>query len=96
MSARRRPRGGGQALAEFAPDNSSQVIKINAGAALTWTGVTYAPHDNVTLAGQPGHQGLGHLVSWTLRFVGGAPVRQTFAGPEAAYPRLFEPTIPSS
>jgi len=79
-----------------ASDNSSQVIKINAGAALTWTGVTYAPHDNVTLAGQPGHQGLGQLVSWTLRFVGGAPVRQVYTGPEAAYPRLFEPTIPSS
>jgi Putative Flp pilus-assembly TadE/G-like len=76
------------------PDDSSRVVKVTAGAAFTWQGVTYAPHDNVTLAGQPGHDGFGQLVSWTLRFVGGSPVRQTFAGPESSTPRLFEPTIP--
>jgi hypothetical protein len=77
-----------------AADDSSEVVKVTSGAALVWTGVTYGPHDNVTLAGQPGHQGLGQLVAWTLRFVGGAPVKQTFTGPETAVPRLFEPTIP--
>jgi hypothetical protein len=77
-----------------AADDNSEVIKVSSGAALTWHGVTYAPHDNVTLAGQPGHDGLGQLISWTLRFVGGSPVRQTFAGQETSVPRLFEPTIP--
>jgi hypothetical protein len=77
-----------------AADDNSEVIKVSSGAALTWHGVTYAPHDNVTLAGQPGHDGLGQLISWTLRFVGGSPVRQTFAGQEISVPRLFEPTIP--
>ena len=77
-----------------AADDNSEIITITSGAALTWHGVTYAPHDNVTLAGQPGHDGLGQLISWTLRFVGGAPVRQTYNGPETSIPRLFEPTIP--
>jgi hypothetical protein len=77
-----------------APDDSSRVIKVRAGAALVWTGVTYAPHDNVDLSGLPGHDGLGQLICWTLNFAGGTPVKQTYTGPESSIPRLYEPTIP--
>ncbi|OGN80828.1 MAG: hypothetical protein A2X23_13610 [Chloroflexi bacterium GWC2_73_18] len=77
-----------------AADNSSDVIKINAAAGLAWDGYTYAPHDNIDLAGQPGHDGIGQLVAWTVKFAGGVPVKQLYNGPEVAIPRLFEPRVP--
>lgn len=74
-------------------DANTDVIKINAGAGLAWTGVTYAPQDNITLAGQPGHDGIGQLVSWTFKFAGGVNVKQTYDGPDTTTPRLVEPTL---
>jgi hypothetical protein len=74
-----------------AVDDNTDVIKINAGAGLAWRGVTYAPHDNVTLSGQPGHAGVGQLVSWTFKFAGGVHVTQEYEGPEDGVPFLLEP-----
>jgi hypothetical protein len=74
-----------------AVDDNTDVIKINAGAGLAWRGVTYAPHDNVTLSGQPGHDGVGQLVSWTFKFAGGVHVTQEYEGPEDGVPFLIEP-----
>lgn len=76
-----------------ASDNNSIIVAVNASAALSWTGITYAPHDNVTLAGQPGHNGVGQLVSWTFTFNGGTDVTQTYAGPLDAIPLLIEPKL---
>jgi len=74
-------------------DNNSDVIKVNSGAGLAWQGITYAPHDNVNLSGQPGHDGIGKIVSWTFKFAGGTNVRQTFDGLDQSLPRLLEPTL---
>jgi hypothetical protein len=74
-----------------AVDDNTDVIKINAGAGLAWRGVTYAPHDNVNLSGQPGHAGVGQLVSWTFKFAGGVHVTQEYEGPEDGVPFLIEP-----
>lgn len=71
----------------------TDVIKVNAGAGLAWNGVTYAPHDNVAIAGQPGHEGIGQLISWTFTFSGGTEVTQTFDGPGDGPPYLIEPCI---
>lgn len=76
-----------------AADNNSNVLDITSNAALTWNGITYAPHDNVTLAGQPGHAGVGQLVSWTFTFNGGTDVTQTYAGPQTGIPILLEPRV---
>ena len=74
-----------------AADDNSNVIVVNASGGLGWRGITYAPHDNVTLAGQPGHDGVGQLVSWTFKFAGGTTVTQTYEGPEDGIPFLIEP-----
>lgn len=76
-----------------AADDNTSIVTISSGAALAWNGITYAPHDNVTLAGQPGHDGVGQLVSWTFTFSGGVTVKQTYAGPNDALPYLIEPTL---
>jgi hypothetical protein len=74
-------------------DNNSDVIQASSGAGLAWQGITYAPHDNVNLSGQPGHDGIGKIVSWTFKFAGGTNVRQTFDGLDQSLPRLLEPTL---
>ena len=76
-----------------AADDNTSIITISSGAALAWNGITYAPHDNVTLAGQPGHDGVGQLVSWTFTFSGGVTVHQRYVGPNDALPYLIEPTL---
>jgi Putative Flp pilus-assembly TadE/G-like len=76
-----------------AEDDNTSVVKIQASAALTWNGITCAPHDNVSLAGQPGHAGIGQLVCWTFTFNGGTAVTQTYAGPISAIPLLIEPKL---
>lgn len=75
-------------------DANTSLIKVNStGAALAWSGLTYAPHDNVQIAGQPNHDGVGQLVSWTVKFAGGTTVHQTYDGPDGQTPRLLEPTL---
>ena len=74
-----------------AVDDNTSIINIHAGAGLAWRGVTYAPHDNVTLSGQPGHAGVGQLVAWTFKFAGGVHVKQEYEGPENGVPFLIEP-----
>jgi hypothetical protein len=72
---------------------NTSVIKVQSGSGLAWAGVTYAPRDNVQIAGQPSHNGIGQLVSWTVTFAGGTAIRQTYDGPDASIPRLLEPTL---
>jgi hypothetical protein len=60
-----------QFLSGTAVDNNTDIVKINAGAALAWSGVTYAARDNIELSGQPGHNGIGQFASWTFKFAGG-------------------------
>jgi Putative Flp pilus-assembly TadE/G-like len=74
-------------------DANTNVIKINSGGGLAWSGVTYAPHDNIQLAGQPNHDGIGQFVSWTFKFAGGTSVTQTYDGPDQSTPRLVEPHL---
>ncbi len=76
-----------------AVDANTTVIQANAGAAFAWDGVTYAPHDNVSVAGQPDHNGVGQLISWTFTFNGGTSVTQTYKGPDEGYPILLEPCV---
>jgi Flp pilus assembly protein TadG len=76
-----------------AADDNSNVIDITSGSGLAWDGITYAPHDNVVLSGQPGHDGVGQLVSWTFTFSGGVNVKQTYAGPDSTLPYLIEPHL---
>lgn len=74
-----------------AVDANTTVIQVNSGAGLAWNGVTYAPHDNATIAGQPDHTGVGQLISWTFTFNGGTNVTQYYSGPDAGFPILLEP-----
>lgn len=73
----------------------TNVIVVNSGAGLAWTGVTYAPNDNVQVAGQPQHDGIGQLISWTFTFNGGTNVTQTYSGPGDGFPYLIEPCVQS-
>jgi hypothetical protein len=75
------------------PDANSDTIKVQSGSSLAWSGVTYAPHDNIQIAGQPDHDGIGQFVSWTFKFAGGVGVKQTYDGPDQALPRLVEPHL---
>ncbi|MEO8247164.1 MAG: hypothetical protein ABI622_08620, partial [Chloroflexota bacterium] len=79
--------------AGYTDANGTDVIDVSSGAALAWKGVTYAPMDNVKVAGQPSHDGIGQLVSWTFTFNGGAAVTQTFDGPGDGFPYLIEPCV---
>jgi len=74
-------------------NDGTDVIAVNSGAGLSWQGVTYAPQDNVAIAGQPNHDGIGQLISWTFTFNGGTAVTQTFDGPGDGFPYLIEPCI---
>jgi len=76
-----------------ADDNSSVLNNIEAGAAMVWKGVIYAPHDNVTFAGQVGYDAVGQLVAWTVKFTGNTSVTQEYQGPEQGLPYLIEPKI---
>lgn len=77
-----------------AVDNNSNVLNnLASGAAMVWKGVIYAPHDNVTFAGQVGYDAVGQLVAWTVKFTGSTAVTQDYAGPEQALPYLIEPKI---
>jgi len=74
-------------------NNGTDIISVNSGAGLSWQGITYAPQDNVAIAGQPNHDGIGQLISWTFTFNGGTNVTQTFDGPGDGFPYLIEPCI---
>jgi Flp pilus assembly protein TadG len=78
---------------DLGAESSTSVIKVNAGAGMSWAGVTYAPRDNVAIAGQPTHDGIGQVVAWTVTFDGGTIIKQRFDGPDASLPRLLEPTL---
>lgn len=83
-----------QYSASPAPDANTVVIVMTSnGAGLGWNGVTYAPRDNVTISGQPSHDGVGQLVSWTFTFNGGTNVTQTYEGPGDGFPYLIEPCV---
>lgn len=79
--------------AGYSAPGGTDVIHVNSGAGLSWTGVTYAPNDNVQIAGQPQHDGIGQLISWTFTFNGGTNVTQTFNGPGDGFPYLIEPCV---
>ena len=77
----------------FSLGNGTDVIKVSSGSGLAWNGVTYAPNDNVKISGQPNHDGIGQLISWTFTFDGGVQVTQTFDGPGDGPPFLIEPCV---
>ena len=74
-------------------DANTDMVKINAGAALSWQGVLYGPRDNIELSGQPLHDAIGQFVSWTFKLSGGTRVIQTYDGPGESAPRLVEPRL---
>jgi hypothetical protein len=74
-------------------DASTEATKVNAGAAIAWQGVLYAPRDNITLSGQPLHDAIGQFISWTVKVAGGTRIVQTYDGPGEAAPRLVEPRL---
>ena len=74
-------------------NDGTEVINVSSGSALAWNGVTYAPQDNVKIAGQPSHDGIGQLISWTFAFVGNTNVTQTFDGVGDGLPYLIEPCV---
>lgn len=80
-------------LGNLAADANTDMVQINAGAALSWQGVLYAPHDNITLSGQPLHDAIGQFICWTVKLAGGTTVTQTYDGPGEAAPRLVEPRL---
>ena len=80
-------------LGNLAADANTDLVQINAGAALSWQGVLYAPHDNITLSGQPLHDAIGQFICWTVKLAGGTTVTQTYDGPGEAAPRLVEPRL---
>lgn len=75
------------------PDANTTQIQIQAGAALSWQGVLYAPRDNISLSGQPLHDAIGQFICWTVTIDGGATVTQIYDGPGEAAPRLVEPRL---
>ncbi len=79
--------------AGIAAPGGTNVIAVNSGAGLSWRGVTYAPNDNVAVAGQPQHDGIGQLISWTFTFNGGTNVTQTYEGVGDGFPYLIEPCV---
>jgi hypothetical protein len=74
-------------------DANTDQIQINAGAALSWQGVLYAPRDNIVLSGQPQHDAIGQFICWTVKLAGGTTVTQTYDGPGESAPRLVEPRL---
>jgi Flp pilus assembly protein TadG len=76
-----------------AADANTDMIQIQAGAAISWQGVLYAPHDNITLSGQPTHDAIGQFIAWTVKIAGGTTVTQTYDGPGESVPRLIEPHL---
>jgi hypothetical protein len=74
-------------------DANTDQVQINAGAALSWQGVLYSPHDNIVLSGQPLHDAIGQFICWTVKLAGGTTVTQTYDGPGEAAPRLVEPRL---
>jgi len=79
--------------AGISASGGTNIIQVSSAAALAWKGVTYAPNDNVTIAGQPHHDGIGQLISWTFTFNGGTGVTQTYDGPGDGFPYLIEPCV---
>jgi hypothetical protein len=77
----------------YALGNGTDIINVSSGSGLAWNGVTYAPNDNVKISGQPNHDGIGQLISWTFTFDGGVQVTQTFDGPGDGPPYLIEPCV---
>jgi hypothetical protein len=76
-----------------AVDANTDMIQIQAGAAMSWTGVLYAPHDNIILSGQPTHDAIGQFIAWTVKVAGGTTITQTYDGPGESLPRLVEPHL---
>ena len=74
-------------------DASTNLVKVAAGAALSWQGVLYSPRDNIVLSGQPLHDAIGQFVSWTVKVAGGSTIVQTYDGPGETAPRLVEPRL---
>lgn len=80
-------------LGDPTADANTDLVKVNAGAALSWQGILYAPHDNVELSGQPLHDAIGQFIAWTVKLSGGTTIIQTYDGPGEGAPRLVEPRL---
>jgi hypothetical protein len=80
-------------LGDNTVDANTDMVQVNAGAALSWLGVLYAPHDNIVLSGQPLHDAIGQFICWTVKLAGGTKIIQVYDGPGEAAPRLVEPRL---
>jgi hypothetical protein len=72
---------------------STDILQMNSASGIDYRGLIYAPFDNVKIAGQPTHNDIGQLVSWTAQFTGGSEITETWDGPDAATPVLLEPRL---
>jgi hypothetical protein len=80
-------------MGDLTSDANTDMVKVNAGAALSWLGVLYGSRDNIELSGQPLHDAVGQFICWTVKLSGGTTVVQTYDGPGEAAPRLVEPYL---
>lgn len=71
-------------------NNGSNVITFGAGATINENGVIYAPEDNTIVAGGPAGSGVGQIVSWTITYVGGSNIIESFQGPAKLRTRLYQ------
>jgi hypothetical protein len=72
---------------------STNILQMNSSSGIDYRGLIYAPFDNVKVAGQPTHNDIGQLVSWTAQFTGGSTINQSFDGPDSGVPVLLEPHL---
>jgi hypothetical protein len=80
-------------MGDLTTDANTDQVQVQAGSALSWQGVLYAPHDNIALSGQPLHDAIGQFICWTVKLSGGTTVVQTYDGPGESTPRLVEPRL---
>ena len=69
-------------------DSQNAALTIGGGGQLVIEGVTYAPTDNVTLAGGSDNTGtVGQVISWTITYTGSATLKQQ--GPTTTGPGIL-------
>ena len=83
-----RPNGVGYNITS--PNSGSTVINMGAGSAVGENGVIYAPEDNTKVSGGPAGSGVGQIVAWTITYVGGSNITETFQGPGLLRTRLYQ------
>lgn len=73
------------------PHDGSNVIKLQAGSAVSEYGMIYGPEDNVIVAGGPAGTGVGQVIAWTITYSGSnSSLTETYPGQSRARPRLLQ------